>query len=260
MFDVYVEPGLLAAIQPAMDVYAADLAAEGYQVTVQEFGGDAAALRAQLQVRWLTGRWKRPVRGRSAVRAVHHSGQLGRSARRDHVSARFVLHGSGRRVCAERDRRGRAPEGRRRRRPGDLRFADYDGQPAVTGAGESELINDYFAKVHAYRTGRLPYANRGLVFADDDWSSWGENEMDELYDTVEAINDAGETTRAGYLAALSQDYESVLEALHSWPQGHGVRVGSDWEYVFNYDVLQANPRPGFYNLFNCSGALFYRAG
>ena len=54
VFGVYVEEGLLSSIQSAVDTYTADLAAEGYQVTVEEFSGTAENLRAALQGQWTT--------------------------------------------------------------------------------------------------------------------------------------------------------------------------------------------------------------
>jgi hypothetical protein len=130
------------------------------------------------------------------------------------------------------------------------------GNLSLTGKDEATLINEYFAKVHAYHTGQLTYLNRGIVFADDDWSSWGEEQMRGLYNNVWALNDPSETTRAGYLAALAENYESILECIHSWPQGHAIQVGDTYEYLYNTDILQANPRPAFYNMFNCSSARF----
>jgi hypothetical protein len=41
------------------------------------------------------------------------------------------------------------------------------------GRTEASLLNDYFDKNHAYRTGQLSITPRGLVYVDDDWTSSG---------------------------------------------------------------------------------------
>ena len=129
----------------------------------------------------------------------------------------------------------------------------------VTGRDEATLINDYFAKAHAYRTGQLSFAHKGIVFKDDDWASSEEGGKADLYMSspyhdVQTISDAAQTTKQGYLDALQVNAESTLEMIHSGPTGHALKVGSDWEWITSQEIVAANPRQGFYNLFNCSAA------
>ncbi|MBN2579240.1 MAG: hypothetical protein JXB10_09635 [Pirellulales bacterium] len=255
-FDVYVEPGLLAGMGASLDVYVADLTDEGYSVLVKEFSGNAAALRADLQNEWTT----------KSIEGALFVGDL--------PYVMFTTEDNFNETPAESTY------------PHDLYFMDLDGQytlnahgpdyhtagsgdvgPEIyvsrittgnlglTGKSETTLINEYFAKVHAYRTGLLSYQDRGIVFADDDWSSWGAEQMDGLYDEYLVINSTSQTTKAAYMNALDQDYESILECIHSWPQGHSVS-GTGGGTVYNTEILAANPRPGFYNMFNCSSARF----
>jgi len=74
----------------------------------------------------------------------------------------------------------------------------------MTGKSESELINDYFARVHAYRVAADAYPHRGVVWADDDWSGYSASVMNELYSETLTINDKSEHTRiARSIAPLS---------------------------------------------------------
>ncbi len=258
VFHVYVEPGLQAGIQRALNVYVADLSTEGYQVGVREFAGDAAALRAELQTQWMNN----SLEGALLVGDLPHlmftsTDNFGSSpTETTYPHDLYFMDLDGTYVLTS--------PGKHLNGAGDVGPEIYvsritTGNLDITGKDEAALINDYFAKVHAYRAGDLRFADRGIVFADDNWSSWGQNEMDDLYGEVWAINSTAETTPAGYLDALSQDYESILECLHAGPQPaqeHEVKVGAAWPVVTNTDILQANPRQGFYNMFNCSGARF----
>ncbi|MCX7429292.1 MAG: pre-peptidase C-terminal domain-containing protein [Planctomycetia bacterium] len=257
VFNVYVEPGLLDDIQDAINVYVADLSSEGYQVTVAEFTGGAAALRADLQNEWTT----RSLEGALLV------GDL------PHVMFTSVDNYDSPPVQVT--------------YPHDLYFMDLDGQytlnasgpdfhtagtgdvgPEIyvsrittgnlgfTGRTEAELINDYFAKVHDYRAGILWYEDQGIVFADDDWSGCGAEDMADLYDYYLVVNSTAQTTKTVYMDTLEQNYESILEMTHAWPQGQQIIEDPVRVTVSNTEILAANPRPGFYNMFNCSGARF----
>jgi len=258
VFNVYVEQGLLSAIDVSLGTYVSDLTAEGYQVSVEEFSGTSDQLRSELQYEWTN----------NALEGALFVGDL------PHLT------------FASEDNYSSTPV--RVTYPHDLYFMDLDGSyvfnpggldehtngsgdvdpeiyvsrittgnlGGITGQDEAALINRYFDKVHAYRIGDLSFENRGIVFADDDWRHWGASQMTSLYGEVLAVNSLAETTKQGYLDTLQLDYESILECIHSSPTRHSVRVGTSGESITSQEIVDANPRQGFYNMFNCSSARF----
>lgn len=264
VFRVYVEHGLLAQIQTAIDTYRADLINDGYQVTVEEFSGTADQLRTSLRDYWDND---------------HLEGALFVG---DLPSVRFTSRPEG----------DGTPQSETYLH--DLYFMDLDGTYAfnpggvdshtgkvepdiyvsrvttgnlggVTGQDEVTLINKYFAKVHDYRTGQLTFADTGIVFKDDDWASAAESGKGDLYMSspyrdVLTISDADQTTKQGYLDTLQGNAESMLEMIHSGPTAHALTVGSNAEWITSQEIVAANPRQGFYNMFNCSAADYGIAG
>ncbi|EDX82852.1 Cna protein B-type domain [Synechococcus sp. PCC 7335] len=255
VFDIYVEAGLLSGIEEAVDTYVDDLEGEGYQISVQEFSGDAEALKTRLQSSWQ----EKGLEGTLFIGDLPHV----------EFTSEDNFNASGRQVTY----------------PHDLYFMDLDGDydlndvgldghtgevspeiyvsrlttgnlSGITGQTETDLINDYFARNHAYRTGELTFRNRGIVFADDDWSHWGADRMQALYEEVLVLNNASETTKDNYLNTLGLNYESILEAIHSSPTSHSLKVNDRWERISSQEIVETNPRVGFYNLFNCSSADF----
>ncbi len=259
---VYVEPGLLASIRSSVDQYATDLRLQGHDVTVMEFAGSAAGLRADL-------------------RARHEQGLQGAVFVGDLPTFRFSSRFS--------------PDSNVETYLHDLYFADLDGtyldavpvdvhidgagdvEPEIyvarlsaspltelVGANEAQILNAYFERVHAYRIGEATYADRGAAFADADWANteWGRT-MGLLYEDVVSLYDLADTTPAAYLGLLSQDVESFIGAVHSgadflqfWAEPRYV----GWEgNLTSADLLAASPRPGFYNMFNCSAGDFSQA-
>jgi hypothetical protein len=258
VLDIYIEPGLQSAIQSSLDNYVTDLTNEGYQVTVREFSGSAAQLRAQLRSRWQNSN----LEGALFVGDLPHVG-FTTLDNFDDTPVEVTY-------------------------PHDLYFMDLDGSyqfnlsgvdkhtagsgdvgpeiyvsrittgnlSGVTGTDEATAIENYFARNHAYRTGQLVFENRGIVFADDDWHDSDAAEMQNLYSEVLSINNLADTDKATYLNTLSLNYESILEMIHSSPTSHFLTVNDSVEGIANTEIAQTNPRAGFYNLFNCSGALF----
>jgi len=257
--DVYVEPGLLADIQAAVNTYVSDLTAEGYTVAVSEWSGTAEALRSHLRARYDTA-------GLEGALLIGDLPTLLYTNADDFSGTSAFLH--------------------------DLYFMDLDGEyilsdtepdrhvdgagdatpeiyvsrittsaiTALTGETEAGLINRYFDRVHAYRTGGLTYENRGVLWSDDDWQ-YGEYHLggDALYEEVLNVRDPQETTRQNYVDTLGLDYESIMFMSHSSATSHSIGgVGSG--AVTSAQVLAINPRPAFYNLWNCSAGRFDVAG
>jgi hypothetical protein len=263
VFDIYVEAGLQAAIQPALDVYVDDLTAEGYTPAVQEFTGSAADLRAQLRSRYENA-------GLEGALLVGDLPTL--TFRNDHdfddktvsflhdlyfmdLDGDYVLYSDN------------TPDEHYDLDVDDDGILEGDVKPEIyvsrittspvtgmTGRSEAELIIDYFSRVHDYRTGVLSYENRGVLWSDDDWS-WSGYSLGNLYDEKLVINDDDLTTRQSYLDTLELNYESMLEMIHSSATYHQVS-GTGGGKVTSSEIHGLNPRIGFYNMWNCSSAKF----
>ncbi len=132
-----------------------------------------------------------------------------------------------------------------------------------SGRTEASLLNGYFAKNHAYRSGVLATPRTGLAYTDDDWDHNARREALSL--AVEgAVTDVwndpatpqDETTAADYKWRLANEtYEHVLLSSHSTSQGHAMS-GS----VRNKELLALDPQVLFYNLFACSAARYTEFG
>ncbi len=128
-----------------------------------------------------------------------------------------------------------------------------------SGRTEAGLLNTYFAKDHAYRTGALTVPRTGLAYTDRDWSP--ALRVPALEMAVEGAvtsvwNDPAtpqnETTAADYMARLAtESYEHVLLSAHSSATSHSIN-GS----VESDDLLALDPQVLFYHLFACSAAKF----
>ena len=127
------------------------------------------------------------------------------------------------------------------------------------GRTEAGLLNTYFAKDHAYRTGALSVPNTGLAYTDDDWSPT--LRVPALEMAVEgAVNNVwndpatpqDDTTAADYKARLANEsYEHLLLSAHSSATSHSMNGSVESE-----DLAALDPQVLFYNLFACSAAKY----
>ncbi len=127
----------------------------------------------------------------------------------------------------------------------------------LPGYTEVTMIQNYFDKNHDYRMGNLPLNDRALIYVDDDWAAWGTQYSDEVglrYATRTLVNDNEVTRTADYLARLDDNYDWISLFAHSWPGGHGFYYngGSQFEYLYNDEISEADPMAHFYNHFCCS--------
>jgi Ca2+-binding RTX toxin-like protein len=252
-FDIYLKQGLLSPLRGSLDIYSNDLRAEGYDVRISEFSGSAADLRAELKDRW----------DAESLDGALFVGDL--------PIVEFTSEDNWSGVSQS-------------TYPHDLYFMDLDGQyilrenavdlhtgdvgpeiyisrltsgnlGGITDSSEIELLNAYFEKVHLVRTGQISYGDRGIIFADDSWQDSFASAFSSLYSVVDEIRDANDTTRERYIEVLGENAESLLECIHSWPQGHAI-YGNGGGEVTSRDIVSINPKVGFVNMFNCSSANF----
>jgi hypothetical protein len=141
------------------------------------------------------------------------------------------------------------------------------GTLTLGGATEVGLVNNYFAKNHAFREGLLPVAQRALVYVDDDWeasSTETGGQVGAAFPTHLLIDDSYTTCRDDYRdVRLTQGFEWMHVMLHSSYWEHFFKVGGGWEmYGGNYatvtaqDVKTIDPTAIFYNLFACSNCRY----
>jgi len=89
---------------------------------------------------------------------------------------------------------------------------DYDS--------EENMVNDYFAKVHAYRTGALMQLWRGLEYVEEDWFDMDVN-LNLIYGANISRFDYGYfTTAQDYLHQLSLGQYFSQVCVHSYSGGH----------------------------------------
>ncbi|MEO0081529.1 MAG: FlgD immunoglobulin-like domain containing protein [candidate division WOR-3 bacterium] len=127
----------------------------------------------------------------------------------------------------------------------------------LTWDDEVRLMRRYFAKNHAYRSGGLVLPDRALAYVDDDWTSFGNCNLNLVYANVTTVTDQNTTRASDYRARLAAGYEWIQVCSHSSPWGHTFSTPTGYSgTVFNTEVYAIRPRAHFYNLFACSGTRF----
>ncbi len=258
-FGVYVEPGLLEDIDAAVDQYVVDLRLEGYDPFVREFAGSAAGLRSDLRSEHLDGMVGALFVGDlPTFEFTSPSGPFSETYLHD----LYFMDLDGTYVDA-------APYDVHRDGSGDVEPEIYvsriTAEPVLwlTGGSEAEAVNDYFARVHAYRTGDLTYANRGAAFADADWSTYDwAAAMEALYPApdVDSVHSLAASTPTNYVSLIQEDHESLVHAVHGG--GNVMHFYAAPAYLgyegslSSQDLLIFGAQPGFYNMFTCSAGDF----
>lgn len=146
---------------------------------------------------------------------------------------------------------------------GDTDAEIWVGQLRAAELSQSGIVSfsNYFAKNHAYREETLIQRTLALNYIDDDWQgsaySWG-SALSEAIGRVITVNDINQTTAQGYLDRLDSGYVFIQVATHSSPFVHSFRQnnGSNWGYVYNFQIQYGDPSAFFYNLFACSNCRY----
>jgi hypothetical protein len=106
------------------------------------------------------------------------------------------------------------------------------------------MVNDYFAKAHAYRMGQLNQPWRGLEYVEEDWYDMDVN-LNEIYNTNISRFDYGYyTTADDYLHQMSLGQHFVQVCVHSYSGGHffSTRPTESASYAHIY-VFSPTSRP-----------------
>lgn len=152
----------------------------------------------------------------------------------------------------------------------DGKFSDHTGNLSpdiwvgrlwtpTAGGNDAALINDYFARNHSFRLGALGHARSALAYPDDDWQTFDDCELDELFPpslitkyTTPTVTDADL-----YMAEVNSLRSWVQLCAHSWTGGHALKVGTVNEYIHSAYFRDTNPpNAHFYNLFCCGPGRF----
>jgi hypothetical protein len=127
----------------------------------------------------------------------------------------------------------------------------------TAGGNDAQLINDYFARNHAFRLGKLGHERSALAFVDDDWTAFEDCAFDEMFPPAAIKVYTTETDADLYKSEVNSLRSWVQLCAHSWVQGHAFRVGSTNEYVPAEYFRETNPpNAHFYNLFCCGPGRF----
>ncbi len=90
----------------------------------------------------------------------------------------------------------------------------------LTYATEADMVNGYFAKTHAYRSGSLTQPWRGLEYVEEDWYDMDVN-LNQVYGDDVVRHDYGFfTTAADYLNQMDLGQHFVQVCVHSYSGGH----------------------------------------
>lgn len=124
---------------------------------------------------------------------------------------------------------------------------------------EPTLLNRYFEKNHAYRTGTLVLPDRALGYMECTWYPQIETYLNSVYDDVTFVDNEDATTALDYKYRLTQGYEWVHLLAHSSPWGSTFYMHNDTYgggSVFSYEIPPLNPQANFVVLNACSNAKY----
>jgi len=238
---IVVDSEVYPAISAALGTYASDLAADGFAAEVwQVTGGSAADIRADLQAEYSGGN----LLGAVLVGNIP-AGWMENSDGEYPVDL-YLMDMNGTWVDADAD--------------GLFEYATswapeiFVGRltPTWLSFGTSaELLNDYFSKNHAYRSGTLSLPDRALAYEEAFTGLTGYLSL--VYSDVTTKSDPGGTTADDFRAELQNGYEWVHLIAHSSPWGSSFHVGappSGAGTINSYEIAPLDPHAFFYVL-NC---------
>jgi hypothetical protein len=210
---ILVDETLYPSITSSLTQYLADLDIEGYSVVLQQVsGGSAEEIKAWVQDRYaegsngilfigdVTAAWAE-VSGDQFPCDLFYMDLDGTWTDANHDGV-YELHEAG---------------------SGDMGPEVYVGRiyaNTLTYDNETNMVNDYFAKAHAYRTGKLTQPWRGLEYVEEDWYDMDVN-LNLIYDTNVTRYDYGFfTTAEDYLNQMDLGQHFVQVCVHSYSGGH----------------------------------------
>lgn len=253
MILLVVNDLLAPSIEDALDTFILDLTADSYQVVVSQVSGNSAELlRQEIQSYWGSDLEGVVLIGDCPVAWYELNDYWGGEHEEFPIELFFMdLDGT----WSDADGDGIFDSHTGSVAP-DIWVGRIDAQHFMDG-DETHLIQNYFAKNHAYRTGTLTLPDRGLAFIDDDWTAWGNWNISTAYSNVVLVNSNNQTSAETYRTELQNGYEFVHLCAHSCPWVHVFLQNAGYAgCFFNFDLEMIEPEAFFYNLFSCSNARF----
>ncbi len=118
------------------------------------------------------------------------------------------------------------------------------------------LLQEYFDRNHAYRTGTIELPYKGLSFIDDGWGPTAH--LEEIFPVTDNINSTQETNAYNYKQKLHQGYSWVHVLGHSSPWGNTFLYNNSNDHgegtVFNMEIAAEPVETYFITTNGCSNA------
>lgn len=211
--SILVNETLYPSIKESISQYLSDLESEGYQVFLQQVsGGTPQEIKAWIQERYSLGSTGIFFIGDITAAWAEVSGDqfpsdlfymdLDGTWQDNNADGVYEVHTAG---------------------SGDMGPEVYVGRIYATTLqydSEANMVNDYFSKAHAYRSGELTQPWRGLEYVEEDWFDMNVN-LDLIYGENITRYDYGYfTTAEDYLNQMDLGQHFVQVCVHSYSGGH----------------------------------------
>lgn len=236
---VYVENSRKDILAPTLELYKSDIVDQGYRVEITGWEGDSSVLRSELQ-NWTDGTW-----------CAFFVGDM------PHVSYKISTEIF----------------------PTDLYFSSpstswsdsnddgvFDGHnslsvtvPVSRITGTNSEIDEYFLKIHRYRSGDLSFSSAGTIFKDDDWSDYRKGSsfgMDYFLNKIDLIESLPNSTYVQYSDVVNRGQTYLYQWIHANPQSLYVQEGSSYNRFRFSDINTDSVDVGFINMFDCEAARY----
>jgi len=136
-------------------------------------------------------------------------------------------------------------------------------------SGTPEQLQEYFARAKRYREDGPLVDVSAFIFIDDDWATTDTTDtfyLNELYSSVEVIQDVADSSLDNYLARLTgRGAEFVYQKIHGYSlflsfHEHDEEGAKVVRPLFAADISKQNLKGSFYNLCDCFAARFTVSG
>lgn len=130
---------------------------------------------------------------------------------------------------------------------------------SMMSGDEAEMMNSYFDKNHAFRTGQISLPGYGLTYTEDDWAMFNDMKTNIHFSYPEFQQIAApDTIKTDYLnnRVPNPEYGFIQLACHSSSSLHQFTRGGN---LLGSKIRDAKPTAPFFNLFCCS-SLRYTKG
>ena len=143
---------------------------------------------------------------------------------------------------------------------GDAAPELWVGRMIVTSqmGDETEVLEAYFERNHAYRRGEIQPNGSSLVYVDDDWEWWAREYAQEIelgFPDIVEESEVNTTTKDDYLPRLTQDYDNIAVFVHSSPYEHYFVYRGNYQ-TMSWAEVPEDSTALFYDLFACSNSNF----